>query len=83
MDTGRVILLAGIGCMRNDKQVTQNTVEIGDWLSSPGGANIRFTPAGDLVSTWGTFGGVDMQLTHVGAVPNLAITRKCHNFHDI
>ena len=38
--------------------------------------NIRFILAGDLASAWGTLGGVAMQLTHLGAVLNLAIAEN-------
>ena len=38
--------------------------------------NIRFILAGDLASAWETFGGVAMQLTHLGTSPNLAIAEN-------
>ena len=38
--------------------------------------NLRFILAGDLASAWNTFGGIAMQLTHLGTVLNLAITEN-------
>ena len=38
--------------------------------------NLRFILAGDLASAWKTFGGIAMQLTHLGTVLNLAVTEN-------
>ena len=38
--------------------------------------NLRFILAGDLASAWKTFGGIAMQLTHMGTVLNLAIAEN-------
>ena len=38
--------------------------------------NIRFILAGDLASAWETFGGISMQLTHLGTGLNLAIAEN-------
>ena len=45
--------------------------------------NVRFILAGDLASAWETFGGIAMQLTHLGTVLNLGNYGKCYHCHDL